>query len=260
MNGKALRLARLFRQESRRTCIVPIDHSTTCGPIEGLKDYLRIIRQVVTGGADVVILHKGLLAQLASYPDLAKGRYIMHLSVSTVLSSKPELKVLVGSVEEAVKMGADGVSIHVNLGTSDDAEMIKDFGRISEACGEWGMPLLAMMYTHKVPKTISHITHAARLAEELGADIVKIDYPGSLEEMREIMKVVKIPVLIAGGAKHDQTENFFLDIKNALLAGARGVAIGRNVFQQENPEYFTGLIAGLVHNKEISKIRNKKSV
>ncbi|TKI55083.1 deoxyribose-phosphate aldolase [Brevibacillus antibioticus] len=249
MYGKELRLSRLINQETKRLCIVPIDHGTTLGPIQGLVNSVDTISHLVNGGAEAVVLHKGLLAKVAKNPHLANGRYLMHLSVSTNLSNFTGYKVLVGTVEEAVKLGADGISVHINLGNEYENEMITQLGLVSQACNEWGMPLLAMMYSHKNPKEPYHIQHVARLGEELGADILKVDYPGSYEAMVDVVNSVQIPVLISGGAHTDDTEQLLYMISESLRAGAAGVSIGRNVFQGANPQEMTALISKLVHGK-----------
>lgn len=249
MNGKQLRLNRLMHIASKRFCIVPIDHGTTLGPITGLQDAVNTIGNIVAGGADALVLHKGLLSMAAQHHELSKGKYLMHLSVSTALGPDANHKVIVGTVEEAVKLGADGISIHVNIGTESEREMIKDFGNISAACLEWGMPLLAMMYckkdSHKDP---GQIAHAARLGQELGADIVKVDYPGTKEGMEEIVNGVQVPVVIAGGSKISPAELLGI-IDDALKVGAAGVSIGRNIFQHEDQKFITGIIAKLVHGE-----------
>ena len=247
MNGRQLRLNRLMDVDSKRFCIVPIDHGTTLGPISGLEDAVKTITNIVEGGADGLVMHKGLLSMVAPHPGLAKGHYWMHLSVSTVLGPDPNYKVLVGSVEEAVKLGADGISIHVNIGTESETEMIKDFGKISRACLEWGMPLLAMMYSKKdANKDVEQIAHAARLGQELGADVVKVDYPGTVEGMEKVVNGVQVPVVIAGGSKSGAADLLRI-IADAMKAGAAGVSIGRNIFQHEDQKLITEVIAKLVH-------------
>jgi len=249
MNGKQLRLNRLMHVESKRFCIVPIDHGTTLGPIKGLENAVDTIRNIAAGGADALVLHKGLLRMASQHPELAKAKYLMHISVSTSLGPDANHKVLVGSVEEAVKLGADGISIHCNIGTESEMEMIKDFGKISEACLEWGMPLLAMVYckkdAHKDPKQIAQV---ARLGQELGADIVKVDYPGTKEGMAEIVNGVQVPVVIAGGSKISPAELLQV-IGDAVEVGAAGVSIGRNIFQHEDQRFITEIISKFLHNE-----------
>jgi DhnA family fructose-bisphosphate aldolase class Ia len=173
----------------------------------------------------------------------------MHLSVSTVLGPDANYKVLVGTVEEAVKLGADGISIHVNIGTETETEMIKDFGKVSEACLEWGMPLLAMMYSKtEAGKEAGQVAHAARMGQELGADVVKVDYPGSVEGMAQVVNGVQVPVVIAGGSKSGSA-GLLRIIADAMKGGAAGVSIGRNIFQHEDQRLITEVIAKLVHGE-----------
>ncbi len=249
MYGKSIRLSRLMVHPSERLCIVPMDHGTTYGPINGIENPIKLIGQIIQGGADAVVVHKGILKQVACNKTLANGRYIMHLSASTMLSLDSNNKVLIGSVEEALKLGADGVSIQVNLGTGSDNYMIEKLGEVSKACMEWGMPLLAMVYSYNKPQDYTEIAHAARLAEELGADLVKVCCPSQIEYVHKVMESVQIPVLIAGGSVVTDEAQLFKTINNVLKEGASGVAIGRNIFQRNNPEEILHLISKLVHGE-----------
>jgi predicted phospho-2-dehydro-3-deoxyheptonate aldolase len=245
MSGKLIRLERIINNISKRTCIVPLDHGVTLGPIHGIKTYSNTVKQVIDGGADAIVLHKGLLKSVVEKKELCNVSYILHLSASTVLSEDSSSKILIGTVEEALKLGADGVSVHVNLGSHNESKMIRDLSMISRDCEEWGVPLLAMMYTKN--KNYTHIMHAARIAEELGADIVKIDCPDIVESISEIVDSVNIPVLIAGGAKNDKIEELLTIIEHAIKSGMSGVAIGRNIFQYNQPKIITGVIRRMVH-------------
>lgn len=250
MSGKAIRLSRLMNRASNRICIVPIDHGVTLGPIDGIADIVTTINRAVSGGADAIVVHKGPLIALSKYPELTnKGKYILHLSASTVQSADPTYKVMVATVEEAIKLGADGVSVHINLGTTKESEMVKDLGTVSKACMEWGMPLLVMIYTHKIPKQVAHAAHAARLAEELGADIIKVSCIGAIEEIKAASSGVRVPIVVAGGEYGYEPNQLLEMINDSLIAGAAGVAIGRNIFQSNNQEWITSIIAKLVHKE-----------
>jgi predicted phospho-2-dehydro-3-deoxyheptonate aldolase len=249
MYGKSLRLSRLFNLVTNKICIVPIDHGITMGPVKGLVDYISTIKQIIEGNADAVILHKGLLKRISHFPELSKTFYILHLSASTLLSKYPANKILVGTVEEAIKLGADAVSVHINLGTDNDVEMLKDFGRISKICNDWGMPLLAMMYTHNQDDVAYSILHAARIGEEIGADIIKIDYPGSMEYLLNIIETINVPIVIAGGKILKDSTDFLRVIDGAIKCGVSGVAVGRNIFQYNDPKIMTQLISGMLHRR-----------
>lgn len=229
--------------------MVPIDHGATLGPIQGINNSFSILKELNEGGCDAVILHKGLLKLASRYEELCNTKYILHLSVSTDKGPDIGYKVLASRVEEAIKLGAEAVSVHVNIGNEKEYEMIKDLGRVSEACTDWGLPLLAMMYSTKKPRDYKEIAHAARLAEELGADMVKIGIPDDYSNLEKIINNVNIPVVVAGGDKMDSAEKLLNTINMALNSGVAGIAIGRNIFQYEQPKNLMNLVKGLINNE-----------
>jgi class I fructose-bisphosphate aldolase len=176
---------------------------------------------------------------------------IIHLSASTSLSPDPNTKVLVCTVEEALRLGADAVSIHVNIGADDENEMLKDFGRVSKTAKEWGMPLLAMVYTRgqkiKNEYDAKVVKHAARVGAELGADIVKVPYTGSVESFGEVVAGCFVPVVIAGGPQMETDRDVLVMVQGAMEAGGSGVSIGRNAFQHKKPSLIVKAICKIVH-------------
>ena len=250
MIGKQIRIERIMNRETGRTVIVPMDHGVTAGPIRGLEDMRETVTKVVNGGANAILMHKGMV-QAGHRRGGRDIGLIVHLSAGTTLSPEPNTKVPVCTVEEAIKLGADAVSIHVNLGASTDADMVRDFGDTSRSCMTWGMPLLAMIYT-RGPKIenefdVKYVKHAARLGAELGADIVKVNYTGSPDSFREVVAGCPVPVVIAGGEKADTDQAILRMVEGSLAAGGAGVSIGRNAFQHRNPERMVGAIARMVH-------------
>ena len=174
--GKGIRLERILDRKTRRTIIVPMDHGVSVGPIKGLVDMSKTINRVAEGGANAVLLHKGAIKTGHRGYGQDVG-LIMHLSASTAFAPDPDNKVLVTTVEEALKLGADAVSVHINIGADEEAEMLKKLGSISRDCSEWGMPLLAMMYPRgdkiKSEHDVDVVKLSARVGAELGADIVR---------------------------------------------------------------------------------------
>jgi len=248
--GKAIRMERIMNRNTGKTVIVPMDHGVTLGPIEGLIDLPRAVDMVAEGGANAVIGHVGL----PRYGHRHSGRdigLILHLSASTVLSTRPNKKVLVNTVENALRMGADGVSIHINIGSGDDTEMLEDFGKIAVECSYWGMPLIAMMYPRgrniADERDVEAVKIAARIGAELGADFIKTNYTGNPDTFAEVVEGCPAPILIAGGTKATE-EEMFQTIADAMRAGAKGLSIGRNVFQHKTPTLFVKAACALVHD------------
>jgi 2-amino-4,5-dihydroxy-6-oxo-7-(phosphonooxy)heptanoate synthase len=154
-------------------------------------------------------------------------------------------------VEEALRVGADAVSVHVNLGSDQEARQIADLAAVAGECDRWNVPLLAMVYARGPQITDSRapalVAHAATLAADLGADIVKTDYPGTAEQMADVVRACPIPVIVAGGLRSTDTEAVLAGVSEALRGGAAGVAMGRNVFQAERPGRMAATVARLVH-------------
>lgn len=250
MVGKLIRMERIMNRETGRTVIVPMDHGVTVGPIEGLIDMKNTVNQVASGGANAIVLHKGLVEG----GHRRRGRdvgLIIHLSGSTNLSPFPNAKTLVCTVEEAIKLGADAVSVHINIGNGSEKEMLADLGFVAMKAHEWGMPLLAMMYPRgekiKDEYDVNVIKHVARLGAELGADIIKVSYTGSVESFREVVRGCPVPVVIAGGPKMSSDREILEMVKGAVEAGGAGVSIGRNIFQHRDPSRMVGAISLIVH-------------
>lgn len=146
-------------------------------------------------------------------------------------------------------MGAEAVSIHVNLGAAAEPEMLRDFGLIAERCDRWGMPLLAMMYApgEAGAGAVGRVKHAARLAAELGADLVKVSFPGTREAMMEVVEGCFIPVLVAGGERHASDSRVVELAAQALEGGAAGICMGRNIFQCPEPARLLRELSAVVH-------------
>jgi fructose-bisphosphate aldolase/2-amino-3,7-dideoxy-D-threo-hept-6-ulosonate synthase len=250
--GKKIRIERIMHRDSRNIVIIPMDHGISDGPIKGLIDVADTINKVAEGGADAVLMQKGIVTHGHRGYGHDVG-LIVHMSASTILGPDPNNKVQVCSVEEVMKMGADAVSIHVNVGSETEADQLQKLGSVAEECNYWGMPLLAMMYPRGKDISNPHdpelIAHVARVGAELGADVVKTLYTGNPDTFKDVVQGCPVPIVIAGGPKTNTDEEFLQMIEGAMEGGARGVAIGRNVFQHENPTKITKAITEIVHYK-----------
>jgi fructose-bisphosphate aldolase/2-amino-3,7-dideoxy-D-threo-hept-6-ulosonate synthase len=260
--GKQIRIERIIDRKTRKTVIVPMDHGITVGPIPGLIDLPAAVDKVAEGGANAVLGHMGL----PLHGHRGYGRdvgLIIHLSASTSLGPDPNHKVLVTEVEDAIRIGADAVSIHINVGAEDEAEMLHDLGRVARTCDLWGMPLVAMMYPRgpkvKSEHDVEYVKLAARIGAELGADMVKTNYTGSPDTFKEVVKGCNVPVVIAGGPKMDTEQDLLQMVYDAIQSGATGVAIGRNIFQAKNPTLLVRKLYTIVHQgytaEEAEKIK-----
>ncbi|MGB3458352.1 MAG: 2-amino-3,7-dideoxy-D-threo-hept-6-ulosonate synthase [Halobacteriota archaeon] len=248
--GKRIRTERIVDRNSGRSVIVPMDHGVSSGPIYGLTDMRVAVNAIADGGANAVLVHKGIV--IAGHRGYGKDiGLIIHLSASTSLGPDPLNKVIVATVEEAMRLGADAVSMHVNVGAESESEMLEDLGETAMVCEEWGMPLLAMMYPRGEKVESEHavemVKHVARVGAELGADVIKTNYTGDPDTFKDVIRSCPVPVIIAGGPKANTDAEVLKMVEDAVAAGAAGVSIGRNVFQHPNPADMTRAICKVVH-------------
>jgi class I fructose-bisphosphate aldolase len=251
-SGKTRRLRRIMRDDSK-SFIIAMDHGVTLGPVRGLENMQETVKRVVSGGADAVLVHKGI----AKHVDTHGSGLIIHVSASTKLGGKPNLKVGVCTLEEAVRLGADAVSAHINVGSEEEDKMLEFLGSLSEQCDSFGIPLLAMMYPRgpniKNENEYEVVSHAARIGAELGADVVKTVYTGDTNSFRRVVQSCPVPVVVAGGPRM-KTDMDVLELgESSMKAGAAGLSFGRNVFQHDRPEAMSRALAAIVHEHANAK-------
>ena len=244
--GRDARLDRIGTDD--RYVIVPMDHGITIGAVPGLVEIESTIDAVTRGGADAVLTQKGLAPRV--HPNKNNAGYVIHLNASTTLGPDADDKRPTGTVEEAVRLGADAVSMHLNVGSAYEPEQLTFLAEITDTASGYGMPVLAMAYA-RGPDVESDdpeaLAHAVRLAEEAGADLVKTGYSGDAESFESVVAATRLPVLIAGGAPGAERETVAM-VRGAMDAGAAGVSIGRSIFGHDDPEAITRAIAAVVHD------------
>ncbi|WP_226012359.1 2-amino-3,7-dideoxy-D-threo-hept-6-ulosonate synthase [Halomicrobium salinisoli] len=247
--GKSARLDRIGT--GGRHVIVPMDHGITLGAVDGLVDIESTIDAVTRGGADAVLTQKGIAGRV--HGNLNGAGYIVHINGSTSIGPDENDKRPTGTVEDAIRAGADAVSFHINVGSEHEPDQISQLAEVTSEAERYGLPVLAMTYArgHDVrdddPEAFSEdLGHAVRLGEELGADVVKTAYSGTAETFERVVESTSLPVVIAGGSKGTDEETLSM-VRGAVDAGAAGISMGRSIFQHEDPEKITRAVAAVVH-------------
>jgi DhnA family fructose-bisphosphate aldolase class Ia len=253
--GKALRLRRIFFKD--KAVIIPIDHALYSGPMEGIENLEKLVSIISQTPADAILITPGMLTRVKSV--------IGHLATvvridgtHTRLGSHLERIDLITSVEHALRLGADMVVVNIFVGTENEDELLKKLGRVATACFEWGLPLMAEMIPSYILKyhyaqekkdydeerAANEIKLASRLGAELGADVIKTHYTGGVDTFRGVVSNTPVPIVIAGGPKTRQDRDFLQLVHEAIQAGAKGICMGRNVWQRKN---IKGMIFALCH-------------
>ncbi|GAA3875662.1 2-amino-3,7-dideoxy-D-threo-hept-6-ulosonate synthase [Saccharothrix violaceirubra] len=246
---KALRLRRLSRPRDDRYLFVPLDHSVSDGPVVPADRWSDLIGSVVVGGADAIVVHKGRLRTIDPRL-LGECALVVHLSAGTAHAADTNAKVLVGDVEEALRLGADAVSVHVNIGSDTEERQLADLGTVAKACDAWNLPLIAMVYPRGPRIADPHdprlLAHVVNIAVDLGADLVKTTLALPVERMADVVASCPIPVLAAGGPA--DTGACLVDTARAVMAaGCAGLAVGRRVFTAPSPLALVAELASVVH-------------
>ena len=248
MGGKAIRLRRLFNPDG--TIFLAMDHGFTNGPISGIETIQAMQELILSIRPDAIILHKGMLKSLSLHIN-NETKIIMHLSASLNFPNCANVKYLVATVEEAIRYGADGISVQINFYKKMPQSILQDLASVSERCEYWGIPLLAMLYPVIDPNEVKEefndlLLHGIRVCIECGVDMIKIPYFDDIDRYSNIIIHNNIPVLGAGGEITDFHKKLKPMISKMFNSGCSGVCIGRNIFQSEHPQKIIEMIREVI--------------
>ena len=245
--GKQVRLNRIFSAD-KKAVVIAMDHGLPgVAPLAHLLKPDRLLKQVIAGGGDAILTTPGIAEMFAE--QIGHLGLILRLDGgSTMMSESPGEMSLISSVEDALKLGADAVAVMGFCGTPDESTSLRTLGVVANECRRLGVPLLAEMLPlgFSGKPDISQLARAARVGCEMGADIIKIKYAGPPDAYHEVIETSFSPVLILGGGARSSAD-VLAEIREAISAGAAGVAIGRNVWQSDDPMEMTRSIVKAVH-------------
>lgn len=248
---KSRRLSRIFGSDGR-ALIVAMDHGGFSGPARGIERPEETLRRVIApsgvGGADAVLTTFGIARRFPG--ELAPVGLILRADGGTSpLGPAPDRTRQLFGVEDALRLGADGLAVTIGLGLEDEREALGYLSTLGSDCARWGMVLVAEMmpggFDRTEMHTLDNIRLGARIAAELGADVVKTPF---VEGFEEVTGTCFVPVVIPGGSKMSRDALLEM-VRSALAAGAAGVAIGRNIWQDEDPSALTATLAEILHGQ-----------
>lgn len=260
--GKTIRLGRILHPRDRRAAVVAFDHGLHLGVIPGVDRPGDMLEQLAEAGADAFLVAPGTARRFASV-FTGRGAPGLILRVdwtnrwrSPEMLGSPEGRGrMIATVEGAAQLGADAVLTYLFLGYSDpdaEARQVEEVARLAEACEALGIGCIIepMARGERADHDIyrpEFIALGARIACEIGADVLKTDYSGSAESFRSVTAAAFRPVLIAGGPKTETVRAALAMVRDALDAGACGMFIGRNVFQAPDPARMMAVMRGIIH-------------
>lgn len=237
--AKKIRWSRFLGPHSDRGIIVPIDHGLTMGPIPGLDSISRIESWILHPGITGIIAHKGMVERLGARGLLQGLGIMIHVNGMISLAPTPDRKEMLTSVERAVRLGADAISLQLNFDGTNDAHNLKLLGATVDEADRLGLPVLTMLYDKlsgaPEAQRLERLRHLMRACVELGTDALKLAAPKDLSFIPALLDGVQdhTAVLFAGGEKC--SEESLLDLaRSVVLHAGSGLCVGRNVFQSEN--------------------------
>jgi DhnA family fructose-bisphosphate aldolase class Ia len=266
--GKRIRLNRLIQKETNSAVICAIDHGMT-SPVflSGLYDTEARVREAIAGGANVLMLGRGITKLTAQF--FARDTSLC-LMLTASAAGRPSGAVVtpIGSVEEALRIGADAVVVYVALAGDNEPEMIRYTSDVAEACDAMGMPLIAEAEYPNAYQSldemstslgVEYLMRNARLCAELGADIVKVNWSGDAPSFGDIIRATGKPVVLAGGSRISD-EDLLTRMEQAHAVGAIGCSVGRNIFQHESPQAMTRAICRIFRDNWPAKTAHEELV
>ena len=244
------RLNHIFRDDGK-AFIVAMDHASLFGAMPGLENPGEVIRKVRQGGADAILTTYGVSKQFAA--EIGSMGLILRVDggVSLLAQERGPLSLLYG-VEDALRLGADAAGCMAMVGSRFEAETLPYLSDLITQCSEWNMPVMAEVLPGGFEDpakfwTAENIGHACRIGAEMGVDFIKTTYSGDVESFRKVVEQVYVPMVVLGGSKSEDPRELLDGIHGAIQAGAAGVAVGRNIHQQPEPEKMAAAIAAIIH-------------
>jgi class I fructose-bisphosphate aldolase len=195
-----------------------------------------IMEIAIKGGFNGVVFQKGVAERYYT----GKVPLIVKVNGKTSLPQGEPMSRQVCSVEHAISLGAKGVGYTIYLGSGFEAEMLAEFGRIQEEAHRKGVAAIAWIYPRGAgvqnDTSKETVAYAARVGLELGADAVKIKYTGDSASFSwAVDSAAGVRVFMSGGPKTSTDEEFLTQVRGVMDAGATGLAVGRNVWQHQEP-------------------------
>jgi DhnA family fructose-bisphosphate aldolase class Ia len=248
--GKQVRLNRLLNEKTGRLVSITVDHAIARGVLPGLIDIQATVAKVVAGRPDAITMHKGIAEKV--YPPYA-GKISWILKATSFAPYHRNYDTPTADVEEAVRLGADAISIGVIVGGPEQAEQLTHLARISKEAAAAGMPLVSHIYPRGSqvpdPNDADAVAYAVRAAAELGVDLIKTNWNGSAQAFAKAVRAAApAKVMIAGGSAGEDLESYLKMTCEGIEAGISGVTYGRFVWDDPNPAAVIAAIKAIVHD------------
>lgn len=254
MLGKEVRMSRLVNKKSNKMMAITVDHAISRGiaPMTGLHSIQDTIDKIILGRPDAMTMTKGI-AEHCMWQHA--GKVSILLKASNYSPVAPTRDTIFGSVDEAIRMGADAISMGAMTLGDFQGEQFETIGKFSEECMAKGMPLIGHVYPkgESVPvdkrAAWENIAYCVRSACELGMDIVKTTYTGDPDSMAKVVSCVPstFRVVIQGGDACKTLDDYLVMTREAMDCGVGGVTMGRFVWDYKDVTALVIALRYIIH-------------
>jgi DhnA family fructose-bisphosphate aldolase class Ia len=246
-----------FVRDDGKCVIIAMDHGASMGVIDGLKNAEGAIRSM--SEADGIILTYGTARRYSDLLREARMPFILRCdNLTSLMPTKPseiDGYCLIADLDEVQRLGASGVMLYLVLGMNSTEASVKNIETVAgfaDACEEAGLPLFVETvlwgrnFIREEQNDVRYVRHACRIASELGADIIRAPYTGSVESFAEVIGSSYVPVTIMGGDRTDAGSTL-QDVRDAMDAGASGAVLGKSVWQDRETSKMLKAVLRIVH-------------
>ena len=243
--GMKNRMSRIFKEDGK-TVMLAVDHGYFLGPVSRLEDPAKTIEPLIPY-VDSLMLTRGLLRNCLD----AKYNIPIVLRASggnSVLKEDLSDEAITVSMQDAARLNVSAVALSIYVGSEHEHQTLTNLTKLIDAGQDYGIPVLAVTAVGKEleKRDCRYLSLSCRIAAELGAQIVKTYY---CEDFEKVVKSCFVPIVIAGGPKLKSEEDVLEMTYNAIACGAKGVDMGRNVWQSNWPIAMITAIRSIVHEK-----------
>jgi putative autoinducer-2 (AI-2) aldolase len=244
--GLKNRLARIIKPQDRRGVMLAVDHGYFLGPTERLEVPRKTIAPLLPY-ADSLMLTRGVLRTSvdANFPIPV----VLRVSGgASIIGKDLSNEKITTSVKEAIRLNVSALAMSIFVGAAHEHESLVSLGNLVNEGEEYGIPVLAVTAVGKEleKRDARYLGLACRMAAEFGAHLVKTYY---CENFEKVVTACPVPVIIAGGPKLATELDVFNLAYDALQAGAAGVDMGRNIWQNDHPVAMIKAVRAIVHQK-----------
>jgi len=244
--GMRNRMSRMFRPSSGNSVMLAVDHGYFMGPTRRLENIRATVAPLLPH-ADAVGLTRGVLRTCVP-PESTTPILLRVSGGATVLQSDLSDEAITTSMRDAARLNASAVALSVFVGSPHEHQSLVNLSRLVDEGEELGVPVMSITAVGKEleKRDARYLALACRVSAEIGAHLVKTYY---CDNFAKVVEGCPVPVVVAGGPKLDSDRAALELAHGAISDGARGIDMGRNIWQSDHPVAMLKALRAIIHEK-----------